>query len=368
MARRRITPAIVGLVLVAVPASGVARATSPGIAPEARLARSLVGEGAPGSLVVVRTPARVRRAAAGLGRRQPRVAMRALDRFRVASITKTFVATVVLQLVGEGRLSLGDPVEKWLPGLVPNGEKITVRELLSHTSGLNEYMNDGAFVKAAIAHPARRWSPRRLVAIAVSHRPLFPPGTGWSYANTNYVVLGLVIEAATGKPVAKELRDRIFRPLGLAETSFPAGTGIAGHYAHGYVGFATLPTIPAGKLVDASTAVSPSIAWAAGAIVSNADDVTKFYATLLRGGLVRPDLLRAMKRPVLRTNDGLGLFRVQTACGPAFGHDGISVGYRNVVYSRPDGSRVADVMVNIDSTYVAQKDVEKAAKAALCFG
>jgi D-alanyl-D-alanine carboxypeptidase len=114
--------------------------------------------------------------------------------------------------------------------------------------------------------------------------------------------------------------------------------------------------------------VRPSTAWAAGGIVSNADDITRFYAELLGGHLLRPDLLTAMKTPAPGTNDGLGLFRVDTACGPAFGHVGISDGYCNVVYARPDGSRVADVMINIDSTYVTQEELETAAKTALCVG
>src|SRR5262249_18171004 len=125
--------------LMSAPSAGVERipehrrpATGPSLQ---HVTRQLVRDGAPGALVVVRTPSGIRRAAPGLGRRHPRIAMAATDRFRVASITKTFVATVVLQLVAEGKLDLDDPIERWLPALVPNGSAITVRDLLDHTSG-----------------------------------------------------------------------------------------------------------------------------------------------------------------------------------------------------------------------------------------
>jgi D-alanyl-D-alanine carboxypeptidase len=110
--------------------------------------------------------------------------MRAVDRYRIASVSKTFVATVVLQLAAEGRLQLADPVERWLPGSVPNGTAITIRQLLNHTSGLFDYTNDEAAVEAEIANPSRVWTPRDLLSVAFSHPPLFAPGADWSYSNT----------------------------------------------------------------------------------------------------------------------------------------------------------------------------------------
>jgi D-alanyl-D-alanine carboxypeptidase len=117
--------------------------------------------------------------------------MRAGDRVRVGSITKTFVATVVLQLVGEGKLRLTDSVERWLPGLVPNGSAISVRQLLNHTSGLFSYDEDREFLAATDRDPLREWTPRELVAIATAHKPHFAPGAGWPYSGTGYIVLGL---------------------------------------------------------------------------------------------------------------------------------------------------------------------------------
>jgi D-alanyl-D-alanine carboxypeptidase len=337
-------------------------ATSPALP---QIVRQLVRDGAPGALAVVRTPLGILRAQAGLARRRPRTAMAATDRFRVASITKTFVATVVLQLVAEGKLSLDDRVERWLPGLVPNGRAITIRELLDHTSGLFDYFGDRAFVRAVVAQPGRIWPPRRLVAIAASHPPLFPPGRDWSYSNTNYILLGLVVQAAVGTPLDQQLQQRIFDPLGLTATSFPTGARIDGAHAHGYVGFATLPRLR--SLLDTSP-VSPSLAWAAGAIVSTGDDVTSFYAALLGGRLLPPDLLAAMETPAPGVHYGLGLLETDTPCGPAYGHEGDLLGYRSFVYARPNGTRVALVMVNIDKTYLPRSELEAAAENALCAG
>jgi D-alanyl-D-alanine carboxypeptidase len=353
-------------VTAALAAPAPARAPERTISPLARAVRTLVRDGAPGALVVVRTPTGVRRAASGLASRDPRVVLRATDRFRVASITKPFVATVVLQLVAEGKLRLDESFDRWLPGLVPNGDRITIRQLLSHTSGLFEYQGDKGFVSAVIADPSREWSPRELVRIATAHAPLFPPGTGWSYSNTNYILLGLVVEAVTGETIDQQLRERVFDPLALAATSFPAGTEIEGEHAHGYIGSATLPSLPVGTLMDVTSLVSPSIGWAAGGIVSNGDDITRFFAALLGGRLLRPDLLAAMRTVGPSSQYGLGLLRVQTACGRAFGHLGDGPGYRTVAYARPNGRRVVVVMVNIDATNVSWSALETAAERAFC--
>ena len=337
-------------------------ATSPALR---QIAHQLVRDGAPGALAVVRTQLGIHRAQAGLARRRPRTAMAATDRFRVASITKTFVAAVVLQLVAEEKLRLDDSVQRWLPGLVPSGRSITIRELLNHTSGLFDYFGDQAFVRAVLAHPGRIWPPRKLVAIATSHLPLFPPGRDWSYSNTNYILLGLVVEAAVGTPLDQQLQQRIFGPLGLTATSFPTGAWIDGAHARGYVGFATLPRLR--SLLDTS-AVSPSLAWAAGAIVSTGDDVTSFYAALLGGRLLPPELLAAMETPAPGVQYGLGLLEADTPCGPAYGHEGDLLGYRSFVYARPNGTRVALVMVNIDNTYLSRSELETAAETAFCAG
>ena len=164
--------------------------------------------------------------ASGLGNVDEQTPMRPGDRFRIASHTKTYVATVVLQLVSEGKLRLDDTVEQWLPGLVPNGDEITIRQLLNMTSGLFDYEQDPrVFAPYINGDLGYHWSPLELVQIAVSHEPLFEPGATQSYSNTGYILAGLIIEAATGNTLRGELSHRIFRPLDLRATSFPTSPG-----------------------------------------------------------------------------------------------------------------------------------------------
>jgi D-alanyl-D-alanine carboxypeptidase len=333
----------------------------------ASIVKSLVRDGAPGALVALRTSKGVRRAASGLSSRDPRVSLRATARFRIASVTKPFVATVVLELVGEGKLSLDDPLERWLPGLVPNGRDITIRELLNHTSGIYNYTDDPSFEQAEREHPTRIWSPRELVAVATSHPPLFAPGTGWAYANTNYVILGLVVEAVTGTPLEQQLRARLFDPLALGSTSYLPAVDTSGGLAHGFIGSWSIPGIPSGTLIDVTTALNGSWYWGAAAIVSNGDDVTKFFAWLLRGRILRADLLAQMKTVAPGYDYGLGLERVSTACGIAYGHVGDFTAYRNVALAKTNGKRVVDVMVNVDPTDVPWGELLSAAQVALCF-
>jgi len=333
----------------------------------ASLTKSLVRDGAPGALVVLRTPTGVRRAASGVSSRDPRVALRAKARFRIASVTKPFVATVVLELVGEGKLSLDDPVERRLPGLLPGGATITIRELLNHTSGLYNYTDDAGLDQAEIADPTRIWSPRELIAVATRHPPLFAPGTGWSYSNTNYVVLGLVVETVMGTTLEQQLRSRLFEPLALGSTSYVPWVDTSGDLAHGFIGSGSIPGIPSGTLIDVTTALNGSWFWGAAAIVSNGDDVTKYFASLLRGRILPANLLTLMKTVAPGSDYGLGLMRVRTACGIAYGHVGDFTAYRNVVYAKANGKRVVDVMVNVDATDVSWSELEEKAQVALCF-
>lgn len=310
---------------------------------------AVVAAGVPGAIVVVRNGNRTVRLASGYGNLARRTPMRASDRFRVGSETKTFVSTVVLQLVGERKLTLADNVERWLPGLVPGGRHITIRQLLNHTSGLFDY-TEGASFERQVDTPRKVWSPRRLVAIGTTHKPLFPPGAQHAYSNTGYILLGLIVEKVTGHSLDSELRGRIFHPLGLRETSFDSKPDIAGRYAHGYTRFHKP------RLTDIS-AVSPSVEWAAGAIVSNADDLIRFHRALLRGRLLRPLLLAAMETTVApplaggHQTYGLGIIRSRYGpCGVFWGHGGETFGYETFTDSRSDGKRDLVIAVNADGS------------------
>jgi D-alanyl-D-alanine carboxypeptidase len=316
---------------------------------------TLVAAGAPGAVLVVRDGDRTVRLASGLADVAGKRPMRPADRFRIASLTKSYVATVVLQLVAEGKLSLNDTLERRLPGLVPNGDKITIRQLLGHTSGLFDFADDPRVLKPYLnGNFGYHWAPQELVQIAVSHKPLFGAGTGYAYSNTDYIVVGLIVEAVTGHTLGVELSRRIFRPLGLSATAFPTTPRIASPYAHGYYVFAKPPA------TDVS-GVSP-FPWAAGAMVSTGADVLGFYRAVLSGRLLEPTLLTAMKKTVSEgkrtdipgSRYGLGLERFPTSCGPAWGHNGAIAGYLVFAFTSTDGRRQAVLMVNEDASSLSK--------------
>ena len=284
--------------LIAVLAAGSLATSGGGAATPSSVDRpsldAVVAAGSPGALVLVDRGGSRRQEAAGLAVLRGSVPLRAGYRFRAGSITKTFVAVLVLQLVAEKKLGLGDTVERWLPGLVPNGDRITVRQLLAHTSGLADYAGDSAFLRRTVSEPRRRWTPRELVGVAVGQGPVARPGERFAYASTNYVLLGLIVERATGTTVERQLRRRIFTPLQLTDTSFSAGTDVPGRHAHGYAPSqhdGIVGSLAAAR--DRSTA-SASWGWAAGAIVSTAPDLSRFFATLLQGRLLPARLLTLM--------------------------------------------------------------------------
>jgi D-alanyl-D-alanine carboxypeptidase len=352
---------ILAAVALAVVAGGATAAPEATRARQPELQRALdrlVAAGAPGAILLLRDGDRVVRLTSGYADLKTRRPMRADDRFRVGSATKAFVATVVLQLVGEGKLVLEDTVERWLPGLVPNGRKITVRQLLNHTSGLFDYAEDRRVLGPRLSRiPTRAWAPRELVAIGTSHAPLFTPGTQWAYSNTNYVLLGLIVEAAAGQSLEAELRKRIFAPLHLRNTSLDTKRRIAGRYAHGY------ERVGGSGLRDMGS-ISPTLYWAAGAVVSTADDLARFFRELLRGRLLRPELLRAMRTTVAVTPQqqyGLGVFRNRTPCGGGFfwGHGGGAPGYSTEALMRQDGRRQFVLFVNTAASLSMRAEEER---------
>ncbi|MFI9010074.1 serine hydrolase domain-containing protein [Actinosynnema sp. NPDC053489] len=253
-------------------------------------------------------------------------------RFRVGSITKTFVSTVVLQLVGEGRVELDAPVQRYLPGLLPQGDRITVRHLLQHTSGLYNYTAalpldpDGL-----LANRYRTWTPAELVALSTA-RPLdFEPGTGWRYSNTNYVVAGMLVEEVTGRPYREAVAQRVLRPLGLRSTFLPGTrTDVPGPHAHGYVR-------AGGQVVDI-TELNPSVASAAGEMISTTADLDRFLDALLAGRLLRPAQQAELTSTTPISNGyGLGVEATQLPCGvTVWGHGGDIPGYSSLMVGTPD--------------------------------
>ncbi|MFE9659752.1 serine hydrolase [Streptomyces sp. NPDC005955] len=321
-----------------------------------------VANGAPGVTAQVRDRAGDWQAAVGVGDLRTGRPRDADDRYRIGSVTKTFVATVLLALEAEGRIDLDDTVERWLPDLVRggghDGRQITVRQLLNHTSGVRNYTADPEFRRWHFQDPGfstHRFdtlAPRALVRTALSGPAAFAPGATWGYSNTNYVLAGLVIEAVTGRPYGEAVRDRIIRPLGLRATSVP-GTDphVPGPSGRGY---GRLSDHPGATSVHDVTLLNPSMAYAAGEMISSSADLTRFFAALLHGDLLPARQLAAMTTTVptglpSRSRYGLGIASVPTGCGLwLWGHGGGIPGSSTRTLSTRDGGHALAYNLNAD--------------------
>ena len=183
---------------------------------------------------------------------------------RIGSVTKTFTATHLLKAADKGLLSLDDTIDQYVKG-VPNGDEITLRQMSDMSSGIASYTEDKQWVNEWLSDPTRDWKPEELAQIGIKESPLFDPGTEWFYSNTNYVLLGLVLEKVSGKPIDQLYQKEIIEPLDLKETSFPgADSALPKPYDHGY----TLQGKSFGQKPIDSTAWSPSEAWTAGEMIS----------------------------------------------------------------------------------------------------
>ena len=319
----------------------------------------LVAAGAPGAAALVRDEGGTVRAASGLADLDTGRPMGPELHFRAGSVTKSLVAVAVLRLVAEGRLALSDTLEGRLPGILPYGDRVSVRQLLNHTGGVPH--NAGPVERTLYGSRQgrlRAWSPRELVALVADRPPDFPPGTAWAYSNTGYILLGLVVEAVTGNPLARELDRCILGPLGLAGTSLPTDApGLPSPASRGY----SLPRGPGGDALDGPlldvTLQNPSHAWAAGGLVSDLQDLTGFFRALLGGRLLPPGLLAEMRTTAavppgsiplpFYDRYGLGLLQVQTPAGRLVGNAGGIPGFLNIVLSTQDGRRQLGVMTNL---------------------
>ncbi|MEO3978457.1 serine hydrolase domain-containing protein [Streptomyces sp. CAU 1734] len=326
---------------------------------------AIVASGIPGVTAQVREGNRVWKGTSGVGDRRTGKPRGTNDKFRIASITKTFVATVMLQLEAEGRLGLGDTVEKHLPGLVRgnghDGRKITVRQLLEHTSGVYDFLNDteyrnkymaaGGFLK----HRYDYRSPQVAVATAMKHPPGFEPGTDYAYSNTNYVLAALIMEKVTGSTYEREVRERVIEPLGLRATTAPGNRSrmeLPSSRAYSKLSFD-----PAATRIHDVTHQNASQSWAEGDMISDSRDLNRFYRALLGGKLLPAAQLKKMKTISPASDDagsgyGLGLERNVLTCGKTkktiFGHGGGWIGSTSYSATSEDGSRSFTFNLNGD--------------------
>ncbi|QLY27703.1 serine hydrolase domain-containing protein [Nocardia huaxiensis] len=315
---------------------------------QADLDAIVTGMDVPGAQLVLRDGERNRLVASGVGDIATGAGFPDNAQFRIASNTKTFVAVVVLQLVGEGRVELDAPIERYLPGVVRgpggDGNAITVRQLLQHTSGIPDYL---PMLELESVAALRQWKTADdLIALGLGEQAQYRPGERAVYSNTNYLLAGKLVEQVTGAPVGVEVTRRILMPLQLVDTYwpvFPAENTIRGPHAQAYHEFG-------GNRVDV-TDIDPGWGLSDGAMVSTSADLSRFYAALVSGAVLGPDQLAEMRKTVpsgdFRRSEefGLGLFHWVTSCGAdAWGHGGTMHG--SFVYGGATTGRSVTVSMN----------------------
>ncbi len=270
-------------------------------------------------------------------------AMQRNDHFRIGSITKTFTVTVLLQLADEKKVGLDDPVSKYVP-FVPNGQNISLRMLANMTSGLFSYTEDDAWVTKAFSDFQRTWTPRELVDVGIGHPPNFAPGTGFHYSNTNTVLLGMIIEQVSGKAIQEVYAERLFKPLGLQNTSWPTTSAMPAPYAHGIT-----EQTRDGKQADA-THRNPTWAFTAGQLISTVDDLKVWAKSYATGSLLSPEMQKQRLTYVTfppntdQRKYGLGIGSNRGWLG----HSGELPGYNTGAYYLPEKDATFVIMVNSD--------------------
>ncbi|MGW4567523.1 serine hydrolase domain-containing protein [Streptomyces sp. NPDC004561] len=366
----------VALSLLAVPARAATGAPKSPAAAElpapdpsgvAAVLRSAVAQGAPGALARIDDRGSAYRFTSGLADRSARRAIASEDRFRVGSVTKSFSAVVLLQLADEHRLALDSPVNRYLPGLLPD-DRITVRQVLSHRSGLYDYTDD-LFADSVAGFEAVRnkvFTYRQLVALSLKKPRTNEPGAAYSYSNTNFVVAGMLIEKLTGHSVRTEYENRIFKPLKLRDTFYVhPDTRIPGPYARGYL----TPDKAGDPLVDAT---EQTVSWAqsAGAIISSTRDLDVFFGALTGGRLLSTARLGEMEQwtPVNATTAyGLGLRRRDLSCGVSvYGHTGAVQGYYTYAFASQDGSRSLTAVATTSNNGTVLNTLAGTLESAFC--
>lgn len=322
---------------------------------------AIVAAGSSGAVAELMTDSGVQRTRAGVAQLGTTTPVPLNAHFRIGSVTKSFVAVATLQQVAAGQLSLNDTVEEWLPGVVSgngnDGSLITIRQLLQQTTGLADYfsllpINEGE--DAFFEHRFDVYTDDELVEMAMELPPSFPPGSAWEYSNTNYALLGMILEEVTGDHWFEVVHDGILAPLGLNDTSWPnTNPNIPAPSAHGYELFELgEPLVDVTQLIETPTAD--------GGMVSTPADVNKFYKGLMSGQLLPGWLLNQMKQTVRatglnqfwpRARYGLGLIRLPLSCGGyLWTHNGDTFGFMTRHGVTSTGSRRVTVSVSTQMT------------------
>src|SRR5919112_3281122 len=321
----------------------------------AALEKSFEESGAPGVVAAVQTPEYTWIRALGVADRTSENPMTPDVHHRIGSVTKTFTGTLLLQAEAEGLLSLDDTIDRYVDA-VPNRDKITLRQLADHTSGVADYSQTEQFDDELASDPYQVWEPEQLVQSGLKDSPLFDPGTEWQYSNTNYILLGLVLEQVTGETIGELYRERIIEPLGLQGTSFPdlADSSLPDPHAQGY----TLQGQSSGGEPRNATDWNASWTWTAGIMISTVDDLLAYGRALGTGkGLLSPaqqderiDSLVSdvppFDQPPLKGDFGYGLGLMKEH--GSIGHGGELPGYNTALYYKRELDAVLVVETNSD--------------------
>jgi len=260
-------------------------------------------------------------------------------RVRIGSVSETFLSSLLLMLVDDRRINLDDPVDKYL-SFVPNGKNITVRQLANNTSGIFNYTEDKQFFPSVYGAPLREYQPMELVNIALKHEPYFKPGQGWHASDTNFILLGMIIEKVTSEKLEDLIRLRVINRIGLRNTSFAVYPFMEGDYSRGYID-AKGSTIP-----QDITLLDPSVMWAAGAIVSDAQDLALWAKAFYKASFLT-DKMRQARFDWIQTGApfleyGLGVYKF----GDFIGYSGGIPGYACVMYYLPAKDTTIVVILN----------------------
>jgi D-alanyl-D-alanine carboxypeptidase len=377
LAPRRSVP-VIALLAALLAAPAVASAQPPRVDEVKRGLEALVKAdgGPPGAVATLYRNGKLTVLRAGRANVEKRRAPRARDHMRLASVTKAYTGAVVLQLVRDGEIELDDTIDEHLAGMPAAWAGVTVRQLMNHTSGVPDYTESDAFAEHVDTDPDGYVTPATVIDWVRDEKVNFPPGARYRYSNTDNIVLGLMAEAILTRPFPDIMEDVVFKPAGLDETTFPTRRiELPRPFVRGYV------IQPGQDPIDVTTFLSPSGAWASGAIVSTPADLNAFIRAYLGGRFFGADEQREQLRFVEGSSSppgpgensaGLSVFRYKSRCGTVYGHTGNFPGYVQFAAATADGKRAVTTSLNIpapkDALLAQLRDVQADLVCALLKG
>ena len=304
----------------------------------------------------------------GLADVENKIALKPADRMLAGSIGKTYVSAAMLQLVQEGKVNLDSRIERWFGNdawfpRLPNAKDITVRMLMNHSSGIPEHVLDKKFIAEMKKDPDRIWRPEELITYVLDAKPLFSAGKGWSYADTNYILVGMIFERVTNKTVYGEVRRRILKPLNL-ERTIPSDSRVLPEVITGY----SMPNSPFGfsgrVIVDGKFVINPQMEWTGGGFASTAEDLARWAKFLYEGKVLKKETLEQLLNGVEAREGrgsgpgnkyGLGVQIRQTEFGVSYGHGGWFPGYLSEMEYFPADKVAIAIQFNTDNARALKK-------------